>query len=440
MTKDNSTAPARTRKPRKPKLPPGFPLTLRADGRFCKKVRRTLHYFGRYDPENPAASIQTALDQWLSDKDALLAGRTPRGRRTEEEAPTLRYLCDLFMKAKQAKLNTGNLSRWTFREYHNICAEILRHFGKDRLIDDIATSDFDALALDWSKRWSPVRLGSEINRARVVFNWVFKRRLIPAPIDFGEVFCRPSRKSLLLHKHERGPKMFEASELRRMIDAAMQPVKAMLLLAINGGLGNNDVGELRKKHLDLDAGYLNYPRPKTGIMRRIPLWPETLESLREWFTLRPTPANPDDADLVFITSRDRRGWTADIKARPLTNEVRKLLDRLKIGGHRNYYAIRHTFATIGGESCDQVAVNSLMGHSDGTEGETYREKLPSDARLQKVVNVVRDWLYELTPAKNDGQDAEADKRTPAKEQATSKSDRPRLRIVSADDDEQPLSA
>ena len=43
--------------------------------------------------------------------------------------------------------------------------------------------------------------------------------------------------------------------------------------------------------------------------------------------------------------------------------------RIKLPGkiHRpglGFYAFRHTFETIGGESRDQVAVNHIMGHAD----------------------------------------------------------------------------
>ena len=70
--------------------------------------------------------------------------------------------------------------------------------------------------------------------------------------------------------------MFEATELRKILKGAGQPMNVMILLAVNAGMGNADVGQLPMSALDLGAGWLNFPRPKTGIMRRCPLWPETV--------------------------------------------------------------------------------------------------------------------------------------------------------------------
>jgi len=58
----------------------------------------------------------------------------------------------------------------------------------------------------------------------------------------------------------------------------------------------------------------------------------------------------------------------------------------------NFYALRHTFETIGGEARDQVAVDHVMGHARDDMASTYRERI-SDERLQVVVDHVRQWLF-----------------------------------------------
>jgi integrase len=210
-------------------------------------------------------------------------------------------------------------------------------------------------------------------------------------MQYGEGFKRPSHKTLRISRANKGPKMFEAAELQRILDAAGQPMKAMLLLAINAGLGNNDVASLPMTALDLDAAWLSYARPKTGISRRCPLWPETVKALRESFKVRPAHKDEAHAGLFFTTAKGRT-WAKDTTDNPVSKETRKLLDSLEINGGRNFYAIRHTFETIAGGSRDQVAVDAIMGHADESMAGHYRERIGDD-RLQAVAEHVRTWLY-----------------------------------------------
>jgi len=384
----NSTVSRRSGKPKKPNKPhPDFPLTPHPSGRWCKKVRGKLHYFGKWTDDRAG---EKALAAWLDQKDDLLAGRVPRAKRIANgETVMLEEVVGRFLDAKAIRRDAGNLSPYTWQAYHSICRELVKAFSNERLVTDILPEDFDELYAAWSKRWGAARMEAEVRRAKTVFH--FAERLIKKPIDFGETFAAPTRKAMRQERHARGPKMFEADELRRMIDGATQPLKAMLLLAINAGFGNNDVALLPLSAIDLAAGWINFPRPKTGIMRRVPLWKETVAALREWLAIRPTPASDGVAGLVFVTVRGD-GWGTNIKDRPITHACRKLLDKLKINGSRNFYGIRHTFETIAGESIDQVAVNAIMGHDDGSMANTYRERI-SDDRLKATVNHVRKWLH-----------------------------------------------
>jgi integrase len=70
----------------------------------------------------------------------------------------------------------------------------------------------------------------------------------------------------------------------------------------------------------------------------------------------------------------------------------KVLKKLDINGKRGFYALRHGFETIGGESRDQVAVNAIMGHVDNSMSGVYRERI-SNERLRSVTDVIRCWLW-----------------------------------------------
>src|SRR5215469_4328832 len=99
MSESDSTTPAITDKPAKPSKPyPDFPLFPHATGRWAKKVRGQLHYFGPWgDPDG-------ALKKYLEQKDALHAGRKPR---EVSAGVTVKDVANAFMRAKQALVDAG---------------------------------------------------------------------------------------------------------------------------------------------------------------------------------------------------------------------------------------------------------------------------------------------------------------------------------------------
>jgi len=97
--------------------------------------------------------------------------------------------------------------------------------------------------------------------------------------------------------------LFEAGEVRRILEAADPVMQAMVLLGVNCGFGNTDVASHPRSAIDLERGWVEFPRPKTEINRRVPLWPETVDILRAAIEIRPAAKDPEDDDLCFLTTR-----------------------------------------------------------------------------------------------------------------------------------------
>src|SRR5262249_41808563 len=154
-------------------------------------------------------------------------------------------------------------------------------------------------------------LGNTIQRIRVVFKFAFDNGLIDRPVRYGQNFKRPSKKTLRINKAKKGPKLFSAEEILKLLGAAGVQMKAMILLGINCGFGNPDCATLPLSAVNLDTGWIDYPRPKTGIPRRCPLWPETVAAIKAALTTRPQPKRPEHAGLVFITKYGG-SWAKDV--------------------------------------------------------------------------------------------------------------------------------
>ena len=254
----------------------------------------------------------------------------------------------------------------------------------------------------------------------MLFKWGYDNGLIDRPIRYGQSFKRPSRKVLRKARQAQGSRMFRPEEIRAILGAASVQLKAMILLGVNCGFGPADCGTLPKSALDLDSGWIDYPRPKTGVERRCPLWPDTTAALREVLAKRPKPKNPTHGTLIFVTKYGKP-WAKDASsASPISAAFRKLTraTKLKREGRKRmiyrqgltFYALRHTFQTVGDGSRDAVAVRAMMGHAESGNdmSAVYRERI-SDERLQAVADHVHEWLF--GPASDTEDPAENDSNT-----------------------------
>jgi integrase len=249
--------------------------------------------------------------------------------------------------------------------------------------------------------------------------WGFVKRFVKYLAETGKCdLPRNLHSSLLTFKvSEQQVKTWTPAEVRQALAGLPEQFRLHALLGLNCGFGNSDVGTLPLAALDLEGGWAAYHRPKTGISRRCPLWPETVEALKAAIAKRPTPKTAEAEPLVFVTKYGAP-WAKETFDNPVTKEFRKLLDDL--GLHKaglGFYTLRHVFRTIADESRDQPAVNSIMGHADASMAAAYRERIADD-RLKAVADYVHGWLYAKAPEQADEPAKAKPKRAPAKSAAS----------------------
>jgi integrase len=145
---------------------------------------------------------------------------------------------------------------------------------------------------------------------------------------------------------------------------------------------------------------IDFPRPKTGIARRCPLWPQTVAAIREALAVRPEPRQEGAAALVFTTARGTP-WVhftaTGGRIDNVTIQFTLLLRRLALyRPGTGFYALRHTHRTVADAACDPVACDIIMGHSDPSMAGHYRERVEV-GRLRAVTEHVRQWLFGEAP-------------------------------------------
>lgn len=397
----------KTRKPAKPYK--DFPLFAHAVGQWAKKIKGKMWYFGVW------SGPDEALKLFRSQVDDIQAGRDPR-RLTAGVAGvaagsqcTVHHLCNAFLTEKEDRMIAGRLSRKMFTQYRDSCKLVVSGFGKETQVSALAPRDFAALLSSFPKTWGLAMISGNVGRIRSVFRFASESDLIDKPVKFGPGFVRPSklekRRDSSQKLAERGRLDFSAAEARLLIDATANPImKACILLGLNCGFGNTDCAGLTTRAVNMDTGWIDFPRPKTGIERRVPLWPETVAAIRAALMVRTVPKDAAHDSLVFITREgnplvwDRITKTEDgnqkyLHMNNLTLSFGRLLTKhgLRKNGH-NFYSLRRTFETVAGGSKDQVVTDVIMGHGDSSMASIYRQGI-DDRRLIAVTEHVRTWLY-----------------------------------------------
>ncbi len=376
-----STAAPKKTKPAKPS--PEFPLFPHDSGQWARKVRGKFFYFGVWDDP------QAALNRWLDEKDYLLAGRTPP--KHDPNALTVESLCFRFLQSRERRVETGELAQRTFDDYLETAEVVANHLGRKTPVEHLNPDDFGALRAALAKGRNLKSLEGHIARARAIFNHADKNGLVERSLKrlWGTEFAKPSKKALdkLASQTER---KFTAAEVRKLFYASSGQLRAMIALGINGGIGPTDLAMIRVGNIDGDI--LTLPRNKTGKPRTVPLWPETLQAIKESQRRRPKAKDPADSDLLFLT-KFGRSWLPSKKHNPLSYEFRKLAKAAGVHAKgKTFYTLRHTLQQIGDETLDFVAVQSLMGHQSQEISGTYRGRTGVD-RLRAVTDHVHDWLF-----------------------------------------------
>lgn len=408
---------------------PDFPLFPHATRRWAKKIRGRFVFFGPWD--DPYG----ALDRFLAQKDALLAGyvvpktvRNGNGSATGPPnhngtlavvgavlGPTVRDLVNHFLTAKQRRLESGEMGRRSFSDYHYAAKRLIGAFGRERLATSLTASDFGVFRSRLAKTLGPVALGNEIGRVRSIFKYGYEAGLLEHPIRFGPEFCKPPKRSIRLARRAKSARMFEAAEIQSMLKVAGPQMRAMILLGVNCGLGNTDLALLPKSALDLDRGILDFARPKTGILRRAVLWPETVAALRAVLRQRPAAKRPEDEVLVFIT-RFGHPWLRVAEPKQPAKDGRRAVVTdaisLEFGKvmrssrtyqpGRGFYGLRHSFRTVADEAKDRPAVDLVMGHENGQDMATHYVERISDERLKEVSRHMHAWLFPEGPCHSGG--------------------------------------
>lgn len=387
-----------------------FPLTPHPKGWYVKHNGRSRFVCGGH------LTAKQVLAEWdrkrvLWDTERTTTTNDDRPPTFDQPGLDLGELAERFLASKAAQVAEGMTAR-THDEYCEAVADFAAVVDPSKCVADLMPADFQKHRLYLSNRFGLHRRKKFMILVRSLFKWAVANDHIARLPRYGTEYNLPSKSDLRkaegARRREHGDLLFEPRELGAIFAACeCRQFRAMILLALNGGYGQEDLSQLSSSVVDLKAGLIDDVRNKTGVRRRAFLWAETIKAIRDMSADRPAPALPEMGTLLFLTKWGNP-WVHDVVREGRDGVVatcHKDAAAVKFGHltrsaqvyrrGRNFYSLRRTFRTCADELRDQRAVAMVMGHEVGDVADLYVERI-SDERLKAVANHVRQHL--LLPA------------------------------------------
>ena len=357
-----------------------FPLTLHPTGQYCKKVKGKMYYFG--------SDKKQALEKYL-DQATYLHGcqNNLQQQKPTSDNMTLKQLCDMYLKYQYSKLQANDLTASHHNEQIGSLNKLMAFLGQNIDINNISTLDLQNYKRRIQKsQVSVCRLNLHISIMKALFHWARKNDVLVNIPNIDAV----SRGKIVHHEKF----TFDPEQVNKLLSAADVKMRAMIWLGLNCGFGCTDCSELKWSDLDFVSARVKLARKKTGILRDLPLWPETVKSLEKI---------PKTGKLVFYTSRgnpyiqtllktdgDENGKYTTLNT--ITTKFSRLIKKsgLVVPKGTGFYSLRRTAATIAARSGDPFAVQRLLGHADLQMATRYVQNV--SAQTDRVIEKSRMYL------------------------------------------------
>jgi integrase len=355
-----------------------FPLTLHPTGQYCKKINGRLYYFG--------SDKNHALEKYLS-QSSYLHGNKEQTQKTSDGEMALKELCNLYLQYQYLKVQANALTARHHNEQIASLKKFMSFLGQARKIDEISTLDLQSYRRKLQKAYSTAhRMNLHISIMKAMFHWARKNDVLDSIPNIDAV-----SRGKIVYKQRL---TFSPADIRQLLDAADVQMRAMIWLGLNCGFGCTDCAELKWSNLDFDNSRVKLARKKTGILRDLPLWPETIEALK---------MIPRKGELVFYTSRgnpfvrtilktDDNGNSKYTTQNSITRKFSRLMKKagLVVPKGTGFYTLRRTAATIAARSGDPFAVQRLLGHADLQMATRYVQDVSK--QTDKVIENSRKYL------------------------------------------------
>lgn len=371
-----------------------FPLTLHKTGQYCKKIRGKTCYFG--------TDKQVAYQKYIGQASFL---HLNQGNKPPiENGLSIKILCNMYLDYQESRVSSGEIKLRQFFDQTRLLRPYVKFCGANSLASNSSTFELQSYRKKLIQEAKAANtINNHISAVKAMFNWAQDNEVLGSFPNLKAIKKITSSKT---DKH-----IFSDVEIKKLLGFANNNMKAMILLGLNCGFGCTDCSELKWQNIDFESARVHFARTKTGVDRNLPLWQETMESLKRL---------PIVSDFIFVTNQGNKyvrivkkrcidGTVKLLNYNSVSKEFSRLLKDTGIKTERGvgFYTLRRTAATLAARSGDPFAVQRLLGHADLKMASVYVQDVSE--QTDRVINNTRKLIIQdgSLPSVDDGFDVAA---------------------------------
>jgi len=245
------------------------------------------------------------------------------------------------------ELQRRNYSKDTIRHHLRAVEEFANYYGKPP----------DKLGLNELRSYQAHLLQKRKLAVGTVVNHVAALRFF-----FVRTLKRPEFRDYLPYpkEPERLPTVLSIEEVARLINASGNLFRRALLMTVYGtGMRRSEVVRLKVRDIDSKRMIIRVVQGKGGKDRDLPLSPELLETLREYWRWR------KPKEYLFPSRGERRGPDVPLSDKTVWHVCGDAARKAGITKHVTPHTLRHSWATHLLEAgTDLRTIQMLLGHGD----------------------------------------------------------------------------
>ncbi|MCD6219046.1 tyrosine-type recombinase/integrase [Candidatus Calescamantes bacterium] len=209
-----------------------------------------------------------------------------QGRRIREKVGPSKSLAELALKKRKIEIAEGKFldkrkkERIRFRDFAKEFLEVyskpnkrswkrdeisIKHLSKffgGKYLSEITPYDIENYKKERIQKVSPSTVNRELTCLKTIFN---------KAIQWEKIDGNPVRKVRLYKENNQRVRYLTQEEIRKLINNAQEPLKSIIILALNTGMRQGEIMNLKWQDIDLENRVIYVKETKSGEKREVPI-------------------------------------------------------------------------------------------------------------------------------------------------------------------------